>query len=185
MARIAGAIAGAVLLSGTAAAAPPDPARQLVGKTAVMSIHIDPEGELDPALADAGYGTIQEPRDLPADGFPLHRIYVLSGGPDPKGDSTLVFWRLEGPQDRLKGEWKIVAAFRAKVGSESSMSTDCAGNGKDKAPVTLVFHEGGDVGQPVKKILAAFRVDRQSGKVDRVGGKPPACKATEEGFSEE
>ncbi|MEJ1161025.1 hypothetical protein [Prosthecomicrobium sp. N25] len=175
-----------VLMAGAAVAAPAqDPLKQFVGKTASMSIQPDAEGELDPLLSGAGFGAIHPPRDLPADGFALHRIDVLSGGPDPSGDTTVVVWRLDGPTDRLKGDWRIIGAFRTKVSSESNFSIECAGNAKDKAPMVFVFHEGGAVGQPVKRVLAAFRLDRQGGKIERLTGKLPACKATEEPFSEE
>lgn len=179
-------LVGAVLaaLAGKDAGAAADPARELIGKTATMSLKPDDEAELDPMVAALGFSAIQTPRDIPGEGGgPTFRLEVLSGV--PAGESTLVVWRLEKPLDRVNGEWKVTAAVRAKIGSEAAFSENCPGNAKAKGSLTFVFHEDGKVSQPVKTVTAAFRLDRQTGKLEKIGGKPPACIVTEETFSEE
>jgi hypothetical protein len=182
--RAVSVLVGAVLatVAGNDAGAAADPARELIGKTATLSLQPDEEAELDPMVAGLGYSAIQPPRNIPGEGGPTFRLEVLSGV--PAGESTLVVWRLEKPLDRVNGEWKVTAAVRAKIGSEAAFTQNCPGNAKGKGQLTFIFHESGNVGQPAKDITAAFRLDRQSGKLEKIG-KPPACTVTEDTFSEE
>ncbi len=182
--RAVAVLVGAVLAVGGAKAAfaAADPARELIGKTATLSLQPDEEAELDPMVAGLGYQAIHPPRNIPGEGSgPTFRLEVLS----KDGESALVVWRLEKAIDRVNGEWKVTAAARAKIGSEASFTQNCPGNAKGKGQLTFIYHESGKVGQPAKDITAAFRLDRQSGKLEKISGKPPACTVTEDTFSED
>lgn len=174
------------LLAGLASAMPAtsraESAADIVGKTAVMALDADAEAELPQFLQDLGYSAIQTPRDLARGNYAVHRLEILTGGPVSDGLATLLVWKLDKTVDKVRGEWRVAAVLRAKVGSESAFTQDCAGNAKDKPPLTFVFHEGGAVGGPPKQVLGYFRFDRSTARLDRLSGKPPACKVTEEPY---
>lgn len=168
------------LLPGHAAA---QSAQDLIGKTANMPLQIDEEADLEKVLADAGYQAIHPARDLVAAPHPVHRLEVLTGGPGPRDDlATVVVWRQEQVLDKRRAQWRITGVARGKIGSEASFTDDCAGNGKDKPQLTFLYHEAGKKGGPAQGVLSAYRLDRKTGRLERVNGKPPACKAIEDPY---
>lgn len=158
-------------------------AQDLIGKSAIMPLQIDEEAELEKVLGDAGYQAIHPARDLTGAPHPVHRLEVLTGGPgSDDGLVTVVVWRQDQILDKRRAQWRITGVARGKVGSESSFTDDCAGNAKDKALLTFMFHEAGRKGGPAQGILSAYRLDRKTGRLDRVTGKAPACKAIEDPY---
>lgn len=175
------AVAALFCLAPSAASA--QSAQDLIGKTASMPLQIDEEAELEKVLSDAGYQAIHPARDISGAPNPVHRLEVLTGGPGSNdGLVTVVVWRQEQVLDKRRAQWRITGVARGKVGSEASFTDDCAGNGKDNPLLTFLYHEAGKKGGPAKGVLSAYRLDRKTGRLERVTGKPPACKAIEDPY---
>lgn len=173
----------AALLCLTPGLAAAQGAQELIGKTATMPLQIDEEAELEKVLADAGFQAIHPARDLTGTAYPVHRLEVLTGGPASEdGLVTVVVWRQEQILDKRRAQWRITGMARGKIGSEASFTDDCVGNAKDKPLLTFLYHEAGKKGGPAQGVLSAYRLDRKTGRLERVTGKPPACKAIEDPY---
>jgi hypothetical protein len=126
-----------------------------------------------------GYGVISPSRVIPeAGGFPAYRLETLA---DSRGETVILIARLRAKLTSTVDEWLVTAALPApKISSDSNLTYMCPGNTDAAAIVQFVYYDGGRRGSVVKKVAAAFALDRRSGQLTETSKPPQGCKATED-----
>jgi hypothetical protein len=157
-----------------------DPMRDLVGKT--YRVETDANGAVNVQI-DAnrvGYGVVSPGRVVPGGGdMPAYRIETLG---DDRGTSVVLTARFSAHLSPGIDEWLVTAATPAPaVSSDSNLSYACQGNSATGQGLTFVYYDNERRGRPVRKVKAAFVLDRLTGQLQGVVGKSqPNCQATED-----
>lgn len=172
-------MAAALVLAAMVSGASADPTSDLVGKS--YQVETTPEGAVNVGIDfnRVGYGVIAPGRIIPATGnFPAYRIETLG---DTRGIAIVVASRIDAHVSTVVDEWRVTATIDApKVSSDSNLSYTCTGNGDTTAVVQFVYYNDQPRGRPIRKIAAAFALDRTTGALSVLSRPPQMCKATED-----